>query len=66
MWICIFEDFVDIYLNNIKYRIKYNTLANEKAYLKEKDCPRFFEKEVAGNKTFRYSPVAEHHDELSE
>ena len=40
-------------------------LADEKAYCRKKDSPIFFEKEVAGNKTFRYSTVAEHHDELS-
>ena len=33
---------------------------------RKKDSPIFFEKEVAGNKTFRYSAMAEHHDELSE
>ena len=55
-----FEDFVDLYLNDIKSR-----MADEKAYCRKKDSPIFFEKEVAGNKTFRYSTVAEHHDELS-
>ncbi len=41
-------------------------MADEKAYCRKKDSPIFFEKEVAGNKTFRYSAMAEHHDELSE
>ena len=60
-----FEDFVDLYLNDIKSRIKYNTWLTKKHIVEKKILP-YFEKEVAGNKTFRYSTVAEHHDELSE
>ncbi len=43
-----FEDFVDLYLNDIKSRIKYNTWLTKKAYCRKKDSPIFFEKEVAG------------------
>ncbi len=80
-----FEDIVDLYLNDIKSRIKYKTWLTKKHIVEKKilpyfskkklqeikpsdirqDSPIFFEKEVAGNKTFRYSTVAEHHDELS-
>lgn len=60
-----FEDFVDLYLNDIKSRIKYNTWLTKK-HIVEKRFSHIFRKEVAGNKTFRYSTVAEHHDELSE
>ena len=61
-----FEDFVDLYLNDIKSRIKYNTWLTKKTYCRKKRFSHIFEKEVAGNKTFRYSAMAEHHDELSE
>ena len=62
-----FEDFVDLYLNDIKSRIKYNTWLTKKHIVRKKDSPIIFtKKEVAGNKTFRYSTVAEHHDELYE
>ena len=44
-----FGDFVDIYLNDIKARIKYNTWLTKKHIVEKKILPYFFEKEIAGN-----------------